>query len=73
MPCMGGRDDKACHVSQCMQPEVNEEYVRYFVQRVLFAETRDQAEQEAEPDETGLVLQHSKLHVVVAEVCHPLM
>lgn len=56
-----------------MQPEVNEEFVRYFVQRVLFAEALDQAEQEAEPDETALVLQHSRLLDVVAEVCHPLM
>ena len=61
------------HASECMQPEVNEEFVRYFVQRVLFAETQDQPEQEVEPDENLLELQQRRLYGVVAEVCHQLL
>lgn len=61
------------YVSICMQPEVNEEFVRYFVQRVLFAETQDQPEQEVEPVESAPEQQQRRLYDVVAEVCHPFL
>lgn len=66
--CKGGSDHKACYMSECMQFEVNEEFVRYFVQQVLFAETPDQPEQEAEPEDSESALQQSRLHDALAEV-----
>ena len=55
-------------MSECMQFEVNEEFVRYFVQQVLFAETPDQPEQEAEPEDSESALQQSRLHDALTEV-----
>lgn len=54
-------------VSECMQPEVNEEFLRVFVKHVLFP--LEAAEQPEEIDPELHQVQHDRLRAAVAEVC----
>lgn len=63
---MCGSHDVAS-VSECMQPEVNEEFVRYFVKHVLFP--LEAVEQAEEVDPEMHQVQRDRLCAAVAEVC----
>lgn len=61
----------ASNVCDCLQPEINEEYVRRFVQNVLFqAEGTEATEQETDENEHMADLHRAKLSASVYQVCH---